>query len=152
MLRFHETENMRQEVERVIDNFEYYPPGTKNIIPYETSLQDIFNVCVSNVVSKYGLKNNIAFTLRENAMGHSYYSAVVFGETEYSRYKDFYGFIKSPAGERYTVASRPFYGHLQRAVSLDIYSLDTEEVTSVIAHLNKSQIEHKLRKVRERSF
>jgi hypothetical protein len=141
MLRFHETGNFKLEIDSVVKNFEYYPPGAENINPYKSSLQDIFNICVSNINDRHGLKNNILFILRENDVSYTYYSSVMFDDIEGVQYVNCYTFIKSPTGERYITSLRPYFGKLNPGTYLDFYETDETEIVSIAIQFNKSKIE-----------
>lgn len=66
MLRFHDTNNLKIDSLSLVDNFQYHPKGSKNLLPHQTGLQDIFNIMLSIFLDTVGLKQNLGFYLRES--------------------------------------------------------------------------------------
>lgn len=65
MRRFFRNQVDSLDAQECIKNFHYYPDDEKNIIPFETPLQDLFDILVSMAINRYGLRNNIEVRLRE---------------------------------------------------------------------------------------
>jgi hypothetical protein len=63
------------EAKELIDNFTYYPDSSKNIIPMVSSLQEIFDVTISNSIDAFGIKKQMGFNYCETLSGDSIYSA-----------------------------------------------------------------------------
>lgn len=66
MRDFHSTQNEGDEISHCIQNFHYYSNDEKNIIPFESSIQDIFDILVSMSINHFGLKDTIEVKLYED--------------------------------------------------------------------------------------
>lgn len=63
---------------QIIENFEYLPELDKNIIPFESNIQDIFNLAISASINSYGLKDRLHFTLYEALNDWYRYSVIAY--------------------------------------------------------------------------
>lgn len=151
MFRFYETDSFKQEAKDLPKRFQYHRPGTKNIIPFVSSLQDIFDVCISNLHSKYGLKNNIIFSLSEHEDGAFYYTAYTFEGAkdsilgvlcEFTKFRDYeeYQAEEQLIGNDVTPDEEFFFLNIENMEEKNI------SVMSLRATVTIEQLQDKLRK------
>lgn len=55
----------RKDLIKMVEDFQYYPNLDKNIIPFESDIRDIFNLCVSQSIRRFGLKSHMYFSFYE---------------------------------------------------------------------------------------
>lgn len=151
MLRFFETDSFMKEAKDLPSRYQYHQPGTKNIIPFVSSLQDIFDACISNLHTKYGLKNNIIFRLREHEDGAFYYTAYTFDAAKDSLFGIVYEFTKFRDYEDYNEQENLIGKDV--TPSEEFFFLNTENmeeknisVMSVCVMVNIEQLQNRLRK------
>lgn len=68
----------QQDLLNIVKNFNYLPNLYKNITPFETNIEDIFDLIISTSLNLYGLKEFLRFHLRETTTGEYCYRVSTF--------------------------------------------------------------------------
>ena len=65
MLRLYKTENLTTEVHSCVENFTYLGKVEKTIFPFQSSIQEIFDILVTKAINSFALGNFIGVSIRE---------------------------------------------------------------------------------------
>lgn len=76
MLRLHETENLITEIHSCVENFTYLGTNEKTILPFQSSIQEIFDILVTKAVNSFTLSNFIGVSIREDMNSEFSYTII----------------------------------------------------------------------------
>jgi hypothetical protein len=87
MLRLYETENLVTEVYNCVENFMYLGKIEKTIFPFQSSIQEIFDILVTKAVNSFTLGNFIGVSIREDMNSEFSYTIITRNTLDLEGYR-----------------------------------------------------------------
>jgi hypothetical protein len=87
MLRLYKTENLTTEVHSCVENFTYLGKVEKTIFPFQSSIQEIFDILVTKAINSFTLGNFIGVSIRENINSEFSYTIITRDTLDLEGYK-----------------------------------------------------------------